>query len=326
MKIKSNAKILGLGAYVPNKRLTNQDLEQMVDTSDDWIVRRTGVRERRISEKEEFSSDMAIKAVEDLIERYNAQVDDVDLIIVTTFTPDHMAPGVSALVQGHFGMKNAGIMDINCGCTGFIHGLCVANSLITCGNNRKALVIASEAISKVVDYSDRNSCILFGDGAAAALVERTEGEGNFIASYFATDGKLAEYVYCSNLSDTINGKKVGKERLFVQEGRFLYEYVLKNIPSAVMRLLEESGLSLEDINYFVPHSANLRMIEAICKRLRYSMDRTLVSNEYFGNTSSATIPLAIWTALRDGRIKPGDKMILYGFGAGLTHGGVIVEW
>lgn len=326
MIIKSNAKITGLGAYVPHKRLTNKDLEQMVDTSDEWILKRTGVRERRISEKDEFSSDMAIKAVEDLIERNNVRVDDVDLIVVTTFTPDHMSPGVSALVQGRFGMKNAGIMDINCGCTGFIHGLCVANSLITCANNRKVLVIASEAVSKVVDYTDRNTCILFGDGAAAALVERTEGRGNFILSYFATDGALAENVSCSGLSNTINGKKLGKDRLFEQEGRFLYEYVLKNIPPAVMGLLEEAEISLEDIRYFVPHSANLKMIEAICKRLGFPMNRTLVSNEFYGNTSSATIPLAIWMALCDGKINPGDKLVLYGFGAGLTHGGVIIEW
>jgi 3-oxoacyl-[acyl-carrier-protein] synthase III len=326
MRIKSNARITGIGGYVPDKKLTNYDLEKMIDTSDDWIIRRTGVRERRISDVGEFSSDMAIKAVENLIEKYNVQVDDVDTIIVTTFTSDHLSPTVSALVQGYFGMENAGTMDINAGCTGFIHGLCVGNSLITAGNSSKILVIAAEAVSKVVDYTDRNTCILFGDGAAAVLIERTEGKGNFLASCSSTDGRLAENVSCTNLSDKINGKIIVKKRLFEQEGKFLYEYVVKNIPSAVCGLLEKADLALQDITWFVPHSANLRMIHAICDRLDYPMDKTLTSNECYGNTSSATIPLALWIALGNGRIHSGDKMVLYGFGGGLTHGGVVIEW
>lgn len=326
MKIKSNAKITGIGAYVPLKKLTNFDFEKMVDTSNEWIIRRTGVKERRISDKGEFTSDMAIKAVENLIEKYNVQVDDVDMIIVTTFTPDHYSPTVAALVQGHFGMKNAGSMDINSGCTGFVYGLSVANSLITCGSNNKILVIAAEAVSKVVDYSDRNTCILFGDAAAAVLVEKTEDKGSFFASRFCTDGKLAENVYCSNFSDNINGKPITKERLFNQEGKFLYEYIVKNIPAAIGELLDDVGLGLEDIKWFVPHSANLRMIEAICKRLDFPMEKTLISNEYYGNTSSATIPLAIWIAMNSGRINSGDKMVLYGFGGGLTYGGIVIEW
>ncbi|NLD50475.1 MAG: ketoacyl-ACP synthase III [Clostridiaceae bacterium] len=326
MRIKSSARITGVGAYVPAGKLTNYDLEKMVDTNDEWIIKRTGVKERRISQKDEYSSDMAVRAVESLIERCNARVDDVDMIIVTTFTPDHMTPTVSALVQGHFGMENAGVMDINSGCTGFVYALCVANSLITCGNSNKILVVASETVSKVVDYTDRNTCVLFGDGAAAMLVERTEGTGNFFVSGFKTDGKLAGCVSCSILSDKINGKTVSKKQLFEQEGSFLYEYVLKNVPSGVAELVDKAGLTLGDINWFVPHSANLRMIEAICRRLDFPMDRTLVSNQYYGNTSSATIPLALWMAAESGKLNPGDKILLYGFGGGLTHGGVIVEW
>lgn len=322
MRIKSSAKIAGLGAYVPLQKLTNHDLERMVDTSDDWIIRRTGIRERRISEKGEFSSNLAVKAVENLVEKHNVRVDDVDMIIVTTFTPDHLTPTVSALVQGYFGINNAGTMDINSGCTGFVYGLCVANSLITTGHSNKVLVIAAEAVSKVVDYSDRSTCILFGDGAAAVLIERAEGKGNFLASYFSTDGKLAENVSCSNLSDNINGYMLEKKQLFDQQGRFLYEYVAKNIPLAVCELLKKAELTLEDIDWFVPHSANMRMIEAICKRLDFPMEKTLISNEYYGNTSSATIPLAIWIALGNCRISSGDRMVLYGFGGGLTHGGV----
>lgn len=326
MKSKSNSKIVGLGTYVPHRKLTNYDLEKMVDTSDEWIVRRTGVRERRISEKEEFSSDLAIKAVENLIEKYNVRIDDVDMIIVTTFTPDHFTPTVSALVQGHFGMEKTGTMDINSVCTGFVYALCVADSLITTGNCNKVLVIASEAVSKVLDYTDRNTCILFGDASVAALVERTDKKGSFLASYFTTDGKLAEKVTCSNLSESVNGKILGKKRLFQQEGRSLYQYVVKNIPNGIHSLLEKAKLTLNDIDWFVPHSANLRMIESICKRLDYPIEKTLVSNEFYGNTSSATIPLAIWMALEEAKINSGDKMVLYGFGGGLTHGGVVIEW
>ncbi len=326
MNNESKSKIVGLGTYLPKRRLTNHDLEKMVDTNDEWIVRRTGVRERRLSEKDEFSSDLAIKAVENLIEKNNVQVNDVDMVIVTTFTPDHFTPTVAGLVQGHFGMENAGTMDLNAACTGFVYGLCVADSLITARHSNKVLVIASEVVSKVVDYSDRNTCVLFGDAAVAMLLERTNEQGSFIASYFTSDGKLAQNVACSNLSEKINGHELNKKRLFQQEGKLLYEYVVKNIPEGVNNLLKRSDLTFDDIQWFVPHSANLRMIKALCARLDFPLEKTLISNEFYGNTSSASIPLAIWIALEEGKIKTGDKMLLYGFGAGLTHGGVVIEW
>lgn len=326
MNTKSNSKIVGLGTYLPHRKLTNHDLEKMVNTSDEWIVRRTGVRERRLAEKEEFASDLAIKAVENLIERHNVRIDDVDMVIVTTFTPDHFTPSVSALVQGYFGMEKCGTMDINSGCTGFVYGLCVADSLITAGHSNKVLVVASEVASKVMDYSDRNTCVLFGDAAVATLIERTNEKGSFIASYFTSDGKLAQNVACSNLSEKVNGQELAKKRLFQQEGKSLYEYVVKNIPDGVCNLVKRSNMTFDDIKWFVPHSANLRMIKAICERLNFPMEKTLISNEFYGNTSSASIPLAIWMAVEESKIKSGDKMILYGFGAGLTHGGVVIEW
>ena len=324
--MNSKSKIVGLGTYLPHRKLTNYDLEKMVDTSDEWIVRRTGVRERRLAEKEEFASDLAIKAVENLIERYNIQVDDVDMVIVTTFTPDHFTPTVSAVVQGYFGMESAGTMDINSGCTGFVYALCVADSLITAGHSKKVLVVSSEVASKVLDYSDRNTCVLFGDAAVATLIERTNDKGSLIASYFTSDGKLAQNVTCSNLSAKVNGHDLEKNRLFQQEGKLVYEYVIKNIPEGVCNLLKKSSMTLGDIKWFVPHSANLRMIKVICEKLNFPMKKTLVSNEFYGNTSSASIPLAIWMALGNSQLKSGDKMILYGFGAGLTHGGVVIEW
>ncbi len=326
MQYSSLSKITGVGVYFPEKILTNYELERMVDTSDEWIVRRTGVKERRIAKENEHSSDMAINAVQNLLSKNNSSIEGVDMIIVTTFTPDHLTPSVASLVQGYFDVPNAGTMDLNAACTGFTYALCVADSLITAGRFNKILVIASEALSKVTDYSDRNTCILFGDAAAAVIIEKTKEKGSFLASNFVSDGKMAENVICSNISNTINGKILEKTRLFQQEGRFLYEYVLKNIPEGVQALTNKAGLKLEDIDWFVPHSANLRMIEAICKRLDFPLEKTLFSNIYYGNTSSATIPLSIWMGLEASKIKSGNKMLLYGFGGGLTHGGVILEW
>lgn len=326
MKYKSNSKIVGMGAYVPNRKLTNSDLEKMIETTDEWILKRTGVKERRISGKNEFSSDLAIKAVENLIESQNVKIDDVDMIIVTTFTPDHLTPTVSAIVQGHFGIKNAGTMDISAGCTAFEYAFTTADSLISSGNFNKILIISAETVSKVVDYTDRSSCILFGDAAVATLVERTENNGNLICSYFDTDGILAENVSCSCLSNNINSQLLNKERLFDQNGKFVYEYVVKNVPDGINNLLKKAELTLNDIDWFVPHSANLRIIEAISKRLDYPTEKVLSSIEHYGNTSSASIPLAIWLALQESKIKSGDKMVLYGFGGGLTHGGVVIEW
>ena len=325
MKNISKSKITGIGAYLPTNKLTNHELENMVDTNDEWIVRRTGVKERRIAESGEFSSDLAIKAIKNLIDNNNLNVDDVDMVIVTTFTPDYLTPAVSAVVQGYFNIKETGTMDLNSACAGFVYGLSVADSLISTGHSKKTLLIAAEAVSKVVDYQDRSTCILFGDAAAAVLLERRD-KGNFLSSYFTSDGSLADYAICSNLSDKINGQKIEKERLFQQEGRLLYEYVIKNIPPGIAKLLDKNNLTLEEIDWFVPHSANLRMVEALCKRMDYPVEKTLISNEYYGNTSSASIPLAIWQALEEGKIKSGHRLLLYGFGAGLTHGGIIMEW
>lgn len=329
LQMMSNSRITGLGAYVPARRLTNADLEKMVDTSDEWIIRRTGMKERRICGENEFASDLAIGAVEDLIQRYNVRVDDVEMVIVSTFTPDHFSPSVAALVQGHFGMKAAGAMDMNAACTGFAYAMSIADALIYAGQFKKILVIAAEAVSKVADYTDRNTCILFGDGAAALLLERNVEEGtagSMMASYFVSDGTLAASVTCTNLSSQLLGREVGKKRLFEQDGRFLYEYVLKTVPTGVNALMKKAGLGLEDITWFVPHSANLRMISALCERIGMPEEKMLVSNEYYGNTSSASIPLAIWKALSEDKVKKGDVMLLYGFGGGLTQGGVIIKW
>lgn len=321
----SKSCIKGFGAFVPERVLSNADLEAMVETSDEWIIQRTGIKERRLAAKDQYASDLAIAAVEDLVERTGVSVDDVDQIIVTTFTPDHYSPTVSALLQSHFGMQGCGTFDLGAGCTGFSYGMSVADALITSGVNTKVLVVAAETVSKVVDYQDRTTCILFGDGAAACLLERTEGKGAFLARYFQTDGDLAPYVTCGNHSHTVKGMPLEKERLFEQNGQQVYKYVMKNVPGGLHRLLDSATLSLQELDWFVPHSANMRMIQTVCEKLPFPQEKTLTSLEYFGNTSSASIPLAVWIAQNEGRLKKGDTLALYGFGGGLTHGGVVVQ-
>ncbi|MBU3073919.1 ketoacyl-ACP synthase III [Clostridium estertheticum] len=326
MIIKSETKITGVGGYVPKDILTNYDLQKLVDTSDEWIIRRTGIIKRHISSETENASNLAIKAVENLIEVYGADLSDVDMIVVSTTSPDHIVPNVASLIQGHFGIRKTGVMDINVACTGYVYALSVANAFITIGQNKKILVVATEAISKLIDYTDRNTCILFGDGASAFLLEKTDGKGAFIATNFETNGSGADSIYCSNHSKNIGESSVIKEHHIVQNGAEVYRYVMKNVVDGIKTLLETSQLSLSDIKWFVPHSANLRLIEGICKRLEYPIEKTLVSVTEFGNTSSASIPLAIWLALKESKIATGDKILLYGFGGGLTHGGIIIEW
>lgn len=324
MTILSKAVIAGVGVYLPEKRLTNTDLERMVDTTDEWIVQRTGVRERRISGKQEYASDLAIGAVENLVSQ-GISVKDVDLILVTTFTPDHFTPTVSAMVQGHFGMPRAGTMDIGAGCTGFVYALCVADSMMAAGHCRKALVIAAETISKAVDYTDRSTCPLFGDAGVACLLEPARDRGFLLGSFFSTDGDMGENVTCGNYSDTIGSQKLKRPRIFNQAGQAVYKYVVQKVPEGVKRLLEGVGIALKEVDWFVPHSANLRIVEAVCGKLGFPIEKTLTSLEYHGNTSSATIPLSLWLAGKRGLLKSGQKLLLYGFGGGLTHGGVVLE-
>jgi len=322
--MKSSSKISAIAAYLPKKICTNNDFKK-IDIDDEWVIRRTGIRERRIAGENEFSSTMAINAVKNLKKTYHTNIDDVDMIIVTTFTPDYLTPSVAALVQGYFDISHAGTMDLNAACTGFTYGLCVADALITTGQNKKILLIATESLSKILDYADQNTCILLGDAAVAMLLEESQGERLCIASDFFSDGKKAGLATCSNLSQQYN-EMVLKNKQFEQDGRKLYEYVLKNVPIGIQALLKRANLKKDDIDWFVPHSANYRMIEALCKRLHIMLQKTLISNEFYGNTSSVSIPLALWMASEKKQLKKRDFLLLYGFGGGLTHGGVIIKW
>lgn len=324
--MKSKARITAIGTFVPEKKLTNLDLEKMVDTSDEWIVQRTGMKERRIASEEEFASTLAFKAIENLVETYQKDLKDVDCIIVSTTTADYAFPSVAALIQANFHIPQTAAFDINATCAGFTYALHIANCMVSSEMHRKVLVVAAETLSKVTDYEDRSTCVLFGDGAGAVLVEFDAENPSFLASHLGTNGEGAIHLYRTNLSNTMNEQALIDNGKMIQNGREVYKWASRTLPVVTDLLLKKASLSIPDITWFIPHSANLRMIESICERTGFSMDKTLTSVEFMGNTSSVSIPLALHLGIKEGTVKNGDTMLIYGFGGGLTHAGHIIKW
>lgn len=323
---QSKAKITAIGSYVPEKVMTNEDFSKIVETSDEWIVSRTGIKERRIAAEHEYTSDLGYKAVLNLVERYGKSIDDVDMLIVCTFTPDVATPSSAAIIQAKLEIRHAGTLDLNAACAGFTYGIHMANALITSGLHKKILVIGSETLSKITDYEDRTTCILFGDGAGAVLVEYDEHEPSFITHYMGSEGEKSKNLYCSGISNHLFGEELEHKQRIVQNGREVYRWAVTTVPEGIRTMLNGINYPIENVDWFVPHSANLRMIESICERTGISLDRTLYSLEDYGNTSSATIPLALDLAVKAGRIKQGEHLLLYGFGGGLTHCGLLIKW
>lgn len=324
--IQSKARITAIGSYVPERILTNADLEAMVDTSDEWIVQRTGIRERRIAPPDVFTSDLCVKAVQNMVEQYQVSVEDVDMILVATTTPDFPFPSVACLVQERLGIPSAGALDISAACAGFVYALNLADGLITSGLHRKVLVIGGETLSKVTDYTDRTTCILFGDGAGAVLVERDEDSPGFLHSASGSDGRAGIHLYRTGISDRLNGVRLSGEGNIVQNGREVFKIAVSTLNREIPKLMEEAGMSLDELDWFVPHSANIRIIQAVCDRIGFPMEKTLFSAEYYGNTSSATIPLALHQGIREGKLKKGDTVLLYGFGGGFVHSASLINW
>ncbi|MHA6533263.1 beta-ketoacyl-ACP synthase 3 [Paenibacillus sp. BAC0078] len=320
------AKITAIGAYVPARRLTNHDLEQMVDTDNEWIVQRTGIRERRISREDEYTSDLCAAAVLDLMKRYGKSVQDVDMILVATSTPDFSFPSVAAILQNRLGVPSTtGVIDMSAACAGFVYALHTAHAYVASGLHRKVLVLGADALSKITDYTDRSTCILFGDGAGAALVESDAQQDSFTGFHMGSDGSGAHHVYRTNLSHKVNEVDLIDTGKLVQNGREVFRWAVRTVPQGVQQVLNNAGASMEQVDWFIPHSANLRMIEPICERMNYPFEQALYSLEYFGNTSAASIPLALDLGIREGKVVNGQQVLLYGFGAGLTHAGLLVK-
>lgn len=320
------SRLTAIGTYVPSRVLRNADLEKMVETSDDWILQRTGIHERRMAADDEFTSDLAIAAVQNMADTYQKELTDVDLILVATSTPDYPFPSVASQIQAHFGIAQAGAMDLAATCAGFTYALHTANAMISSGLHRKVLVVAAETLTKVTDYTDRTTCILFGDGAGAVLVEADEEAPGFHAAYLGSKGDGGIHVYRSGLSTNMDGKQLTGGGCIVQNGREVYKWAVTTVPVGMQAVVDRAGITLDEVDWFIPHSANLRMIESICERSGFSIEKTLYSLSYYGNTSAATIPLALGLGIQEGKVKAGDKILLYGFGGGLVHAGLLLTW
>ena len=326
---KINAVITGVGGYVPDYILNNEELSRMVDTTDEWITTRVGIKERRILTEEGLgTSYLARKAAKQLIQKTGVDPDTIDALIVTTTTPDYKFPSTASIVLGKLGLKNAFAFDFSAACCGFLYTLDVAASMIQSGRYKKIIVIGADKMSSLVDYTDRATCVLFGDGAGAVLVEATEEENVGVQnSYLRTDGQGLPFLHmkaggsvCPPSHFTVDHRL----HYLYQEGRTVFRYAVTDMSNDVMKIMEMNNLKAEDVNWVIPHEANLRIIEAGTKRAGIPLDKVVVNIDHYGNTSAATIPLALWDA--ESQLKKGDNVIFTAFGAGFVHGASFYKW
>lgn len=327
--MQKNVGIIGLGTYVPEKIMTNYDFEKIIDTTDEWIKTRTGIEERRFASEEQATSDLATEAGKKALECAGVSVDELDLIIVATTSPDYPLQSTASLVQEKLGAKNAGAMDLNAACSGFVYALSVARAMIGIGTNKKIMVIGAEVLSRCIDMQDRNTCILFGDGAAAAVVSEVE-DGYGIKSQFLG----AEPDTTSSLRTPAGGTKkpfsqeVLDERSHYIEmkGQDVFKFAVKALPKSTQEALKIAGMEANELDMVFPHQANIRIIEAAAKRLKIPAEKFYLNLDKYGNTSSASIGIAMGEALEKGKLKKGDMIALTGFGAGLTYASMIMKW
>jgi len=319
------ARIAGTGGYLPERVVTNKDLEEMVDTTDDWIRDRSGIKRRHIAAKGEKTSDLAVVAAQRAMEAAGIDVSEVDLIIVATSTPDKVFPSTACIVQRRLGLKKIPAFDVNAACSGFIYALDVANRFISTGGARNALVIGSETMSRILDWTDRSTCVLFGDGAGAVLL-RASNEAGIISTHIHSDGEFEELLHVpagiSSGYDTVQ-----QEAAFIHmKGNEVFRKAVSTLGNIARETLSGNNIKQEDLAWLVPHQANLRIITAAAKKLELSMDQVIVTVDEHANTSSASIPLALDVAIRDGRIKRGELLLFEAFGAGFTWGSALVRY
>ena len=328
MMEKINAVITGVGGYVPDYVLTNDELSRMVDTTDEWIMTRIGVKERRILNEEGLgTSYMARKAAKQLMQKTGANPDDIDAVVVCTTTPDYHFPSTASILCDKLGLKNAFAFDLQAACCGFLYSLEVVASLVASGRHKKVILVGADKMSSMVDYSDRATCPIFGDGAAAVMVEGTTEEYGILDSILRTDGKGLPFLHmkaggsvCTPSYFTVDHKM----HYIYQEGRTVFKYAVSNMSEITATIAEKNGLSKENIDWVIPHQANMRIIDAVASRLAVSMEKVMVNIQRYGNTSAGTLPLCLWDY--EQRLKKGDNLIFTAFGAGFTYGAVYVKW
>ncbi len=324
------AKISGVGHYMPEKVLTNHDLEKLVDTNDEWIVSRTGISERRIVADGEFTSHMSVNAINELLETTDTDVSEIDVIIVATVTPDRLFPSTACLVQEKIGAKNCWGFDLSAACSGFVFGLNTASRFVESGAYKKIIVVGVDTMSSIMNYKDRNTCILFGDGAGAVLVEPSEEEGfGIIDSLSSIDGSGAEHLYmpAGGSEKPASHETVDADEHYLhQDGKKVYIDAVRGMADISIKILEKNGLNGEDIDLFIPHQANKRIIDSTAKRLKIDSSKVVINIGSYGNTTAGTIPLGLYDAVQDGRLKKGYVTVLAAFGAGYTLGSTLLKW
>lgn len=329
MKTLKSVGIIGVGAYTPEKVLTNSDLEKMVDTTDEWITSRTGIKERRVAGENEACSDLALKAAERALENAGVAATDIDLIIVATITPDFMFPATAAIVQHKLGAVKAAAFDLEAACTGMIYGMITGANFIATGSYKNVLVIGSEAMSKIIDWTDRDTCVLFGDGAAAVVLSEVEDGYGILGFHLAADGSGGAYLDQpgGGTRNPASFETVGDKMHFLKmKGKEVFKFAVTALPETVLNTLNSVNAKPADVDLYIPHQANYRIIDAAAKKLEQPLEKFYMNMERFGNTSSASIGIALDEVLRAGKIKKGDNIVMVGFGAGLTYGSCLVKW
>lgn len=321
--------IAGVGAYVPDQVLTNQDLEKMVDTSDEWIRTRTGIRERRILPPELATSDMAFEAGRKALADAGVAAEDVDCIIVATVTPDTAFPSVACRIQHRLGATHAAAFDISAACPGFIYGLTIGSQMVATGLYNTVLVIGAEALSRITDYQDRNTSVLFGDAAGAAVLKPVAQGKGILSTVLGSDGSGGELLIMpgGGSRHPASHETVDRREHYLRmNGSEVFKFAVRIMEDASLQALEKAGLTPDDVDFFVPHQANIRIIESARRRLGVEMDRVVITLDLLGNTSSASIPVALDKAVREGRIRENDVVLAVAFGAGLTWGACVLRW
>jgi 3-oxoacyl-[acyl-carrier-protein] synthase-3 len=328
-KLRRTVSIIGTGSYVPEKILNNADLTRIVDTSDEWITTRTGIKERRLAAENEYTSDMATKAALAAIQQAGIAASEIDLILVATATPDMVFPATACLVQTRIGATNAACLDISAACAGFLVAVEIAQQFITSHTHETVLVIGAEKLSSITNWTDRNTCVLFGDGAGAAILRHRGGAHGLISTYVGSDGQFADILFMPGggcrTPITRENANMNLQTIHMS-GKDVYKQAVIAMMAASKNVLDQAGLTIDDIACIIPHQANVRIIEAIADRLKIPIDRFFVNLDRYGNTSAAAVAIALDEANRTGRIKTGDYVLLVVFGGGLTWASAVVEW
>lgn len=329
LEMNKQAGIVGMGSYVPSKILDNFDLEKMVETSDEWIRTRTGIEERRMADADVYTSDLAAEAALRALKDAQMTPEEVELIILATVTPDMYTPSTACIVQDKIGAVNAAAFDINAACSGFLYALAIANQFIKTGCYNNVLVIGADTLTKVTDWKDRNTCVLFGDGAGAAVIKSVDEDYGILGTHMGADGAAGKVLTVPGIFSPQEelDKRISKNpRTIFMEGQEVFKFAVKIMVQATKTVVEEANLTIEDIDVIVPHQANIRIIDSAAKRLKIDKDKVFVNLNKYGNMSAASVPVALSEAVEEQFIKKGDLVVLVGFGGGLTWGSALMRW